>query len=62
MRLARVPSKTADGHDAEAGATEYKTETVDIHNCLTTPMRGALVERRPRSKLRAGADGCFCIA
>ena len=59
MRLARMSSKAADSHHAKAGATENETETVDIHDCLTTPMRGALGERRPRSKLRVGAGGCF---
>ena len=42
MCLARMSSETADGHHAEAGATEDKTEAIDIHDCFTTPMRGAL--------------------
>ena len=59
MCLARMSSESADGHHAEAGATEDKTETIDIHDCFTTPVRGALGERRPRSKLRATTGGCF---
>ena len=37
VRFARMSSEPADGHHAEAGATEDKTETIDIHDCCTTP-------------------------